>query len=110
MDHITLPLQAIHRSQHSGKLHITGEYRVAEPDGNILCVCLTREKAEELVQAVNAYDRLVSLYNRLSAQNFQLVAACKALLAAGESGLMNDWYSAREQTHAALAAVEEKHA
>lgn len=35
----------------------------------------------------------------------QLLAACKALLAAGESGMMMDWYPAREQARTAIASV-----
>ena len=35
-----------------------------------------------------------------------LLKALKALLAAGESGLMTDWYPAREQARAAIAKAE----
>ena len=35
----------------------------------------------------------------------QLLAACKALLAAGESGEIVDWYHAREQARAAIASA-----
>ena len=35
----------------------------------------------------------------------KLLDACKALLAAGESGMMADWYPAREQARIAIASA-----
>lgn len=42
---------------------------------------------------------------RLIAAAPDLLEACKALLAAGESGEIVDWYHAREQARAAIASA-----
>ena len=57
----------------------------------------------EADHVIEERDELEAEVMRLRQQRDELLAACKALLAAGESGEIVDWYHAREQARAVIA-------
>ena len=59
----------------------------------------------EADHVIEERDELEAEVMHLRQQRDKLLEACKALLAAGESGEIVDWYHAREQARAAIASA-----